>query len=54
MKRYLIYLTAFAFNALQFTPFLDSLSQIDLTQWNLDFADLIVLGEAIKVKYCKH
>lgn len=48
------YLTTFALNALQLAPFLDGLGQINLTQRNLYFTDLIVLGEAIEVKYCEH
>lgn len=48
------YLTAFSFDRLQFSPLLDGLGKIDLAQWHLNLADLVVLREAVKVEDGKH
>lgn len=48
------YLTAFALDALQFSPLLDGLGQIDLAEGHFDLADLAVLRESIKVEDGKH
>lgn len=48
------YLTTLALYTLQFTPFLDGLSQIDLTQGHFDLADLIVLGKSVEIKDGEH
>lgn len=44
------HLSTFAFDTLQFPPFLDRLRQIDLTERHFHLADLIVFRKSIEVE----
>lgn len=49
-KNKIFHLATLALHTLEFSPFLDGLRQIDLAKTDPHFADLVVLGEAIKVE----
>jgi len=49
-----MYLSTLAFNARDFGPFFDGLSQVDLAERHFDFANLVVFGEAVTIVNSKN